>query len=78
MLPERRNNPQIREVFEEAYIIALPYIDPAQGIGGIALTHLAFVVLREHYPELATQDLSILVRALESSFKSRKLKALFS
>ncbi|MEQ1600174.1 MAG: hypothetical protein ABL885_00230 [Methylophilaceae bacterium] len=64
----------MREIFEDAYIIALPYIDPARGVGGIALTHHAFVVLRESFPGLLAQDLPILIRAIESVFKSHRLK----
>lgn len=68
-------NTYAREIFEEAYILVLPFIDPLQGWDGQAMTRHAYPALREAYPRLALQDLAILVPALERVFKERsKLK----
>ena len=61
----------LKEIFDEAYSVALPYIDPQQGFGGKALIRHAYIVLHERFPELLPQSLSILVRALETVFKFR-------
>lgn len=62
---ERRTNPVLRDIFEDACAIATPFIDPAKGIGGIAMTRHAYVALHERFPELTSQNLSILVHAVE-------------
>lgn len=67
----RRVNTYAREIFEEAYALALPFIDPSQGWGGQSMTRHAYSALREAYPRLAMQDLAILVPALERVFRER-------
>lgn len=67
----RRQHPHIRNIFEEAYEIALPFIDPKQGWGGQAMTRHAYPALMEAFPALTMQDLAILVPALERVFKER-------
>jgi hypothetical protein len=69
---ERRVRLDLREIFDEAYEIALPFIDPVRGWGGIALRHHAFTALSEAFPALTPQDVAILVPALESAFSRRK------
>jgi len=71
METERRNNPLLREIFEDACTIATPYIDPSKGIGGIAMTRHAYVALHERFPELSSQNLSILVHAVERTVTMR-------
>ena len=71
MQVERRANITVREVFEEAYTVALPFIDPDQGVGGKALTRHAFIVLHERFPDISTQNMSILVHAIERTFVVR-------
>jgi len=68
---DRRQYHQIRGIFEEAYKIALPFIDPKQGWGGQAMTRHAYPALMEAFPMLTMQDLAILVPALERVFKER-------
>lgn len=72
---ERREYPYLRQIFEEAYLIALPFIDPKQGWGGQAMTRHAYPALQEAFPKLALQDLAILVPALERVFKERNRAA---
>ncbi|HEY3326065.1 MAG TPA: hypothetical protein VGK14_02720 [Novimethylophilus sp.] len=67
----RRVHVYVREIFEEAYALALPFIDPKQGWGGQPMTRHAYSALREAYPRLAGQDLAILVPALERVFRER-------
>ena len=67
----RRMNTYVREIFEEAYILVLPFIDPQQGWDGLAMTRHAYPALHEAYPRLAMQDLAILVPALERVFRER-------
>lgn len=68
---DRRQQHQVRGIFEEAYKIALPFIDPNQGWGGQAMTRHAFPALQEAFPSVAMQDLAILVPALERVFRER-------
>ncbi len=69
---ERRQYHHLREIFEDAYIIALPFLDPKQGLGGIPMVRHAYIRLREEYPELSQQEIAILVPALERVFAERK------
>jgi len=72
---DRRQNRQVRDVFERAYALSLPFLDPDKGIAGRALVHHVPVVLREHFPELAAQEMMVLVGALHGAFKARRLEA---
>lgn len=60
---ERRHNPKLRELFEEAYARILPCLDPGRTWGHMPLEHLAFRMLREAYPDLSPQEVHLLVRA---------------
>lgn len=68
---DRRRHLQLREIFENAYRVALPFIDPGQGWHGQAMTRHAYPALKEVFPNLTMQDLAILVPALERVFKAR-------
>ena len=70
---EKRQYLHLREIFESCYILALPFLDPSQGIGGVAIVRHAYLRLHESYPELTDQDLSLLVPALERVFHERSL-----
>lgn len=72
---DRRQHHHIRDVFEEAYKIATPFIDPKLGLGGLAMTRHAYPVLMEAFPAMTMQDLAILVPALERVFKERNRPA---
>ncbi len=68
---ERRVHAYMRDIFEEAYVIALPFIDPQQGWQGRPMTRHAYPALKEAFPRLDMQDLAILVPALERVFHAR-------
>lgn len=69
---ERRQHLYLREIFEEAYRISLPFLDPGQGFRGVSFEHHVFVVLHEEYPVLTQYQLAVLVRALERIFHERR------
>lgn len=68
---DRRVNSYIREIFEEAYVLVLPLVDPKQGWAGQPMTRHAYPALHEAFPRLDMQDLAILVPALERVFRER-------
>lgn len=72
---DRRKNLTVREIFEEAYTLCEPYLDPAKGINGQPLTRQVVIVLRETYPQLSGQDLVVLFTALQSTFRVRRANA---
>jgi hypothetical protein len=67
----RRIHHHLREVFEDAYKLALPFIDPKQSWGGRPMVHHAYGALKKTYPQLAAQDLAILVPTLARAFRER-------
>lgn len=72
---ERRQNSALRDLFDEAYEICLPFIDPARGIAGKPLIHHAGVVVRESFPHLSAEEIMILVGAMQNAFKRRQAEA---
>jgi hypothetical protein len=62
---ERRINPSLRALFEDARRVTAPFFAPAQGWGGKPLTMYAQQALRENFPDLAPQDLAILTAAVQ-------------
>jgi hypothetical protein len=72
VVTDRRSGDQrLHEIFAEAYVIALPYIDPARGLYNQPLLHHAYIILAETYPFLTQQELALLVPALECVFYGR-------
>lgn len=69
--PDRRQNPELRRIFDDAYLLIEPFFDPSSGWEGHALEHLAFRVLREHYPQLAGHEVRILIVAATRVYSSR-------
>jgi hypothetical protein len=67
----RRIYHHLREIFEEAYNLAAPFLDPRQGWGGRPMVHHAYGALRNAYPHLAAQDFAILVPTLARTFRER-------
>ncbi len=61
--PERRRHVQVREVFEEACRLIRPFFAPENRWANVTLDHLAYRVLREHYPSLSFDEVHILVVA---------------
>ena len=70
-LAERRQHPELRTLFEEAYARVESCFDPKQTWGGLPLEHLAFRMLREAYPQMSSQDARLLVGALLRVYKER-------
>lgn len=71
----RRRHLHLREIFEQAYQMCLPYIDPKRGWGNQPMTRHAYVALHDKYPELSIQEVSILVPALVRVFNERSKQA---
>ncbi|MCX8144989.1 MAG: hypothetical protein N3C59_01480 [Azovibrio sp.] len=69
--PDRRQNKQLREIFEHAYAMVEPFFDPNAGWGGHSLEHLAFRVLRENFPQLSSEDVHAIVVAAHRVYIER-------
>lgn len=67
---ERRANPQLRAIFTEVYDVLLPFFDPANTWGGRPHEHLAYLALREQFPQLSVHEVSVLVTAAKRVFQS--------
>jgi hypothetical protein len=65
---ERRTRPHIREIFEEAYLVAYPMLVSEQNAGS---THFLRVVLHDSFPHLHLQDIAILTVAIERVYRER-------
>lgn len=61
--PERRRNPELREMFADAYALVEPFFDPANSWNGQTLEHLAFRTLRENYPKSSSDDIYVFLAA---------------
>lgn len=68
---ERRMNPRLRELFDNAYAMIEPFFDPAVGWGGRSLEHLAFRVLRENFPQLAVEEVHAVIVAAHRIYIDR-------
>lgn len=68
---DRRANAYLRSIFEEAYTMASPFLDPKHGWGGRPMIRHAYPALHEAFPQLTSQDIALLVPALERVFIER-------
>jgi hypothetical protein len=66
--PERRANPRLRGVFDQAYGIAFRLLDPKQPT---VSNHFLRVALHDAFPDLHLQDIAILAVAVERVFHER-------
>jgi len=73
IFPERRQELQLREVFDSAYPLVEPFFDPANSWGGQTLEHLAFRVMREHYPQVSGDEIYVFISAAKRVYNERKL-----
>lgn len=64
---ERRTNHQLREIFDQAYRIATPLLDP--NLSGS--THFLRITLHDAFPHLHQQDIAILCVAVERVHRER-------
>lgn len=69
--PERRQKTGLRAVFDDAYRMVEPFFDPATGWGGNSLEHLAFRVLRENFPQLAVDEVRVVIAAAHRVYIAR-------
>lgn len=68
---ERRQNPELRSLFDTAYAMIEPFLDPESGWGGHSLEHLAYRLLRDNFPELSAGDANTLVVAAHRVYIQR-------
>ncbi|MBI5006997.1 MAG: hypothetical protein HZB95_07705 [Nitrosomonadales bacterium] len=64
---ERRTNPHLRGIFEEAYHVA----EPMLGSGVSSSAHFLRITLHDAFPDLHQQDISILCVAIERVHRER-------
>lgn len=64
---ERRTNHHLREIFDQAYRIATPLLDPNVS----STTHFLRITLHDAFPHLHQQDISILCVAIERVHRER-------
>lgn len=65
---ERRQNPEVRTIFVEAYELLEPFFDPQNRWAGHTHEHLAFRALHERFPLISAQQAQILVEAARRVF----------
>jgi hypothetical protein len=73
---DRRASPELREIFERAYALIEPFLDPDSSWGGQAMQHLALRTLRDSFPELSMDQAHILVVAATRVRRERRAAAL--
>jgi len=73
---ERRTHTQLRAIFPAACEALRPFFDATTQWEGQSHEHLAYLTLREHFPELSTQDVFIVVTTTRRLFASGKFPAL--
>jgi hypothetical protein len=70
---DRRAQPGLRAIFEEAYVLVSPFLDTANSWGNKPLIWFAQIALREKYPNMTPQDASILLSAVRRVYAERQL-----
>ncbi len=68
---DRRQAPQLREIFESAYELVAPFFDPANSWNGQSLEHLAFRVMRENYPKISSDEIHVFLAAAKRVYSGR-------
>lgn len=72
IFPERRQQQELREVFDSAYPLVEPFFDPASSWGGQTLEHLAYRVMREHYPQVSGDQIYVFIAAAKRVYNEGK------
>jgi hypothetical protein len=72
LLQERRGNWRLRETFDAAFVLVEPFFDPKNSWAGHSLEHFAFRVMREHYPDLSSDEVHVFVTAAKRIYLTRK------
>jgi hypothetical protein len=65
---DRRSNPRLRGVFDQAYNIAFQLLDPKQPARS---NHFLRVALHDAFPDFHLQDIAILAVAVERVFHEK-------
>lgn len=68
---ERRSAPELRAIFEQAYGLIEPFLDPNNAWAGQSMQHLALRTLCDSFPQLSLDQAHILVVAATRVFKER-------
>lgn len=71
---DQRRYHRVRAVFEEAFQLCQPLLDPHQGIAGHALTHHVPLRVREHFPDLTQEEVMVLSVALRAAWTRRRVR----
>ena len=67
---DRRQNPRLRQVFDDVYTAIAPFFVPGNSWGGKPLDHLAYRVVRDQYPELSRDEVHQVVTAAARVYAS--------
>ena len=73
--PERRQyhrDHRVREIFVEAYELIAPFFAPENRWGNATLDHLAYRIVRDHYPQLSAEEVHVLVLASKRVYAERE------
>ncbi|MEI8157245.1 MAG: hypothetical protein WCH60_10310 [Burkholderiales bacterium] len=73
---ERRTNLPLRSIFPAACEALRPFFDGANQWEGQSHDHLAYQTLKEHFPELTSQDVFIVVATTRRLFASGKFPSI--
>lgn len=60
---DRRQHHRVREIFDQAYALITPFFARENSWANSTLDHLAYRVVRDHYPELSATEVHVLVVA---------------
>lgn len=63
--PERRQHPHLRAVFDDAKERVERFFHATESWVGSSIEHLALRLVHEAYPDLSSQEVRILVAAIE-------------
>ena len=71
-IDDKRRQLELREVFDDAYTLIEPFLDPANSWGGKTLEHLAFRVMREHFPQVSGDEIYVFIEAAKRVYAERQ------
>lgn len=71
---ERRTNTELRLIFEQAYVLIEPFLDPGSTWGGHAMEHLALRTVRDNFPQLSAEQAHVLVVASGRVWRERMVR----
>lgn len=63
--PERRQNPRLRAIFDDARERVERFFHTTEDWVGSSIEHLALRLVHEAYPDLSSQEVRILLTAIE-------------